>query len=88
MSIFDNLRRRATPAPAAAPTADVAALLGRAIHDIRGTISPALLMSEQLESHADPAVRAAAAAISEALDRATQICRETTTAAKHLTSGS
>ncbi len=41
-------------------------------HDLRGALSPALLMAERLETHADPAVSQAAATITKALDRAAE----------------
>ncbi len=44
-------------------------------HDLRGALSPAMLMAERLESHADPAVSQAAGTISKALDRATDAAK-------------
>ncbi len=44
-------------------------------HDLRGTLSPGLLMSERLESNADPAVRQAGAAVSRTLELAADLSR-------------
>jgi signal transduction histidine kinase len=74
--------------PAATPLAEVATLVSRASHDLRGAISPALLMVERLESHRDEDVRQAATVIAEALDRSAAISRATSAAVKHHLSGS
>jgi signal transduction histidine kinase len=44
-------------------------------HDLRGALSPAMLLGERLEAHADPAVAKAAGVISKALDRATEAAK-------------
>ena len=38
-------------------------------HDIRGAVTPALLMTERLETHPDQAVRQAAEVIGKAMER-------------------
>lgn len=40
-------------------------------HDLRGTLSPALMMSDRLLSHADPAVQRAGQAVVRSIERAT-----------------
>ena len=65
--------------------ADIAGVLSRTTHDIRGALSPAMLMTERLESHADPAVREIAEAISRAMDQATATCRTAAADAKRIT---
>ncbi len=82
---FFVLRLLRPPAPPPPPTADIAELVEivrRASHDLRGAVSPALLMAERLEAHADPEVRTAAAVVAEALDRASAISRATSAAVK------
>ncbi len=69
---------RPMPMPAPAPEApspmrEMVIKLG---HDIRGALSPALLMAEQLEAHADPAVRQAAGLITRALDRSAELAKD------------
>lgn len=53
------------------------ASIGRAVaalsHDLRGALSPALLMAERLEAHADAPVRKSAQVISQTLARATAL---------------
>jgi len=44
-------------------------------HDIRGAVTPALLMAERLEMNADPAVKQAATVIATAMDRTTEIAQ-------------
>ncbi len=44
-------------------------------HDLRGALSPGVLMAERLESHADPQVRQSAQIISLALDRAASLTK-------------
>ncbi len=82
------LRRGPAPEPPAPPedtrAADLAGVLSRTTHDIRGALSPAMLMTERLESHADPAVRDIAEAISRAMDQATATCRSAATDAKRI----
>ncbi len=78
---------RPKPAPAV-PLAEIATLVSRASHDLRGAVSPALLMVERLESHRDEDVRHAADVIAEALDRTANISRATSAAVKKHLSGS
>ncbi|MCX7381945.1 MAG: hypothetical protein NT133_11140 [Alphaproteobacteria bacterium] len=82
------MRRPAPPEAPLAPedtrAADIAGVLGRTTHDIRGALSPAMLMTERLEGHADPAVREIAEAISRAMDQATATCRAAASEAKRL----
>ena len=73
---------RPPPPPPTADIAELAEAVRRASHDLRGAVSPALLMVERLEAHPDPEVRSAAAVVAEALDRATTISRATSAAAK------
>jgi signal transduction histidine kinase len=44
-------------------------------HDIRGAVTPALLMAERLEMNADPAVQQAASIIAQAMDRTSEIAK-------------
>jgi hypothetical protein len=44
-------------------------------HDVRGAVTPALLMTERLESNADPAVRLAAGVVAKAMDRAADLAK-------------
>jgi hypothetical protein len=44
-------------------------------HDVRGAVTPALLMTERLESNADPAVRLAAGVVAKAMDRAAELAK-------------
>lgn len=44
-------------------------------HDIRGALSPCLLMAERLESSADASVRQAGTIIAKAIDRASDIAK-------------
>ena len=52
-----------------------AAKLSRLRHDVRGALSPALLMAERMETHADSAVRQAADMITESLERAVNLTK-------------
>jgi signal transduction histidine kinase len=54
-------------------------------HDLRGALSPALLMAERLERHEEAPVRHAAEMIVKALDRADGLCRDASAAAKRAT---
>ena len=74
--------RRGAAARAEARATALAATISRLTHDIRGALSPALLMAERLERHDDPVVRDAAETISRAMDRAATTCRETSSTAK------
>jgi signal transduction histidine kinase len=44
-------------------------------HDVRGAVTPALLMTERLETNADPAVRLAAGVVAKAMDRAADLAK-------------
>jgi hypothetical protein len=44
-------------------------------HDVRGAVTPALLMTERLETNADPAVRLAAGVVAKAMDRAAELSK-------------
>jgi len=74
--------RRQAEAEARAHLDALAASVSKLTHDIRGALSPAMLMAERLERHDDPAVRQAAETISKAMDRAATICRDNSAAAK------
>ena len=60
--------------PALQSRVDELLSLNRALrHDLRGVLSPALMMSDRLLSHADPAIRRAGEAVVKSVDRATAI---------------
>jgi len=59
----------------AARLAALVVAAGQLGHDLRGALSPALLMGERLQSHADPAVRRAADSVVRAIDRASDLVR-------------
>jgi hypothetical protein len=44
-------------------------------HDVRGAVTPALLMTERLETNTDPAVRLAAGVVAKAMDRAADLAK-------------
>jgi hypothetical protein len=44
-------------------------------HDIRGAVTPALLMAERLEMNADPGVKQAAAVVASAMERTAEIAK-------------
>jgi hypothetical protein len=44
-------------------------------HDLRGAVSPAMLMAERLEQNADPAIRQAGTIITQAMDRAADLSK-------------
>jgi hypothetical protein len=44
-------------------------------HDVRGAVTPALLMTERLETNADPAVRLAAGVVAKAMDRVADLAK-------------
>lgn len=46
-------------------------------HDLRNVLSPALLLSERLETHSDPAVRRSGVTIMNAVDRANELIGQT-----------
>ncbi len=75
------------PAPAAAPAPDPTPLQARVQeleaaatslrHDLRGVLSPALMMSDRLVNHTDPAIRRAGEAVVRSVDRATAMLAAT-----------
>jgi hypothetical protein len=75
--------RRAAAADSRAEA--LAAILIRLSHDLRGALSPALILAERLEAHPDAKVRDAARLISAATERATQLCRDASVETRHLT---
>ena len=72
-----------TPAPATAEPDPQAAMRAKLDeyrahtamlrHDLRGVLSPALMMSDRLLNHADPAVQRAGAAVVRSIERATEL---------------
>ena len=60
-------------AASAARAADVEARAATLRHDLRGVLSPALMVTDRLLSNADPAVQRAGQAIVRSVDRATAI---------------
>jgi len=46
-------------------------------HDLRGVLSPALMVSDRLISHDDPAIRRAGEAVVRSVDRATELLAAT-----------
>ena len=44
-------------------------------HDVRGAVTPALLMTERLQLHSDDAVRQAAAVMASAMERAADLAK-------------
>jgi signal transduction histidine kinase len=73
---------RTGQAQAQAREAAVAVAVSKLGHDLRGALSPGLLMAEHLEGNADPAVKRAATVIAQALDRAAELTRTASTLAK------
>jgi len=68
--------RSAAPDCAAAAQARIDALEVQAAslrHDLRGALSPALIMSDRLVTNADPAVRLAGEGIVRSIERATEL---------------
>jgi signal transduction histidine kinase len=61
---------------ARARAATLAAAMVKLGHDLRGALSPAMLMSERLESNPDPAIRQAGTIVARALDRATALSQD------------
>jgi signal transduction histidine kinase len=55
--------------------ARLAQLVIKFSHDIRGAVTPALLMAERLEMNADPAVKQAAAVVASAMERTAEIAK-------------
>ena len=52
-------------------------MMSRLRHDVRGALSPALLMADSLRHHADPHVQRAGEMIGRAIDRVTGMLRST-----------
>ncbi len=71
----------------AARLAALVVAAGRLGHDLRGVLSPALLMAERLQSHADPTVRRAADSVVRAIDRATNLVRAMVEYAREMPTG-
>jgi hypothetical protein len=63
---LQQMQRRATEQTAA---------VIKLAHDVRGAVTPALLMTERLESNADPTVRVAAGVVAKAMDRAADLAK-------------
>lgn len=80
MAVWFN--RRNAEVLAQSKVAELAMSVSRLTHDLRGALSPALLMAERLERHNDPAVRQAAEVVAKAMDRAATMCREASAEAK------
>ena len=74
------------PQVRAAHTRDarLAQLVIKFSHDIRGAVTPALLMAERLEMNADPAVKQAAVVIAEAMERTTEIAKAASAEARSI----
>ena len=71
-------QRRATRAR----DAEWAQLIIKLSHDIRGAVTPALLMAERLEMNADPAVKQAAGVVAEAMERTTELAKKASAQAR------
>ena len=74
--VIDAARRPAPPDMAGALQTRIEALVSMNTalrHDLRGVLSPALMMSDRLTSHADPSIRRAGEAVVKSVDRATAI---------------
>jgi signal transduction histidine kinase len=52
-------------------------VVAKVSHDLRGILTPALLVAERLQSHADPKVQRAGGTLVLAVDRATDLVRRT-----------
>jgi hypothetical protein len=77
------LQPRPAPTPDTPPATDLAAQLdayrthtASLRHDLRGVLSPALMMSDRLLKHGDPAVQRAGSAVVKSIDRATALLAE------------
>ena len=64
---------RATEATLAARLADYRAAVAALRHDLRGVMSPALMMSDRLVNHPDPSVQRAGQAVVRSIERATAL---------------
>ena len=80
VGVVQYAAQRAQPAPdrsgEAALTAEIATLRttnASLRHDLRGVLSPALMMSDRLLNHADPAVQKAGQVVVRSIDRATAL---------------
>lgn len=71
----------AAPAPPANPvqpgTAALDAQAAKLRHDLRGALSPALMVSDRLVDNPDPAVSRAGAAVVRSIERATELLAST-----------
>jgi signal transduction histidine kinase len=65
--------------------AELSAAVSKLAHDLRGALTPVLLLAERLESSDDPAVRQAGLRIAQAADRATALGRKASSDAKQWT---
>ena len=59
-----------------------AQLIVKLSHDIRGAVTPALLLAERLEMNADPAIKQAATVVSSAMERTTELAKAASTEAR------
>lgn len=82
--LYPALRQQAPPAPATGPEPDQLSQVQAELqayrdatagmrHDLRGVLSPALMMSDRLLKHADPAVQRAGQAVVRSIERATDL---------------
>ena len=62
--------------------AALGAAMSRISHDLKNILTPAVLISDRLESSADPQVRKVAPRLIETLERAARLCAETLSYAK------
>jgi signal transduction histidine kinase len=84
IGVLIGLRLRTGVPQAAVPALDpnLALAIVKLSHDLRGALSPALLMAERLEGHADPKVKQAGETIAASMDRAAALAREASALAK------
>jgi signal transduction histidine kinase len=61
----------------AARLAALVAVVGKMGHDVRGALSPGLLMAERLSTSTDPLVPRVAESVARSVDRATELIRQT-----------
>jgi len=57
--------------------AEVGQSVRKLVHDLRNTLATAQLLSDRLQGHADPEVRAGADVMSRSLERALDLCQQT-----------
>jgi hypothetical protein len=65
------------PAPAFVEPEDTSVTIRALRHDLRGILSPAMLIADRLQSHADPAVQRAGAVVMRTVERAAARLAET-----------